>query len=225
MMKPRVLVVEDEPDLRSTMVSFLNLSDFVADGIGCLAEFDAWKNTHDCDLLLLDLGLPDGDGLEIARTLRAQGSCGIVIVTARGGLDDKLEGYQVGADHYLVKPVDMREVVVVLRAVHARLPTPEAAWELDPLGWKLKAPNGRETRLTRSELALLAPLARQQGQAVAREVLAEALGQRPDDYDPRRMEVLVRRLRKKVNEETGLTVPIDTVHGIGYAFTGKVQIL
>lgn len=224
MAKPRVLVVEDEPDLRATMVSFLNLSGFVADGIGSRSEFHAWRRTHECDLVLLDLGLPDGDGLSVARTLKAESECGVVIVTARGALDDRLEGYEIGADHYLVKPVDMREVVLVLRAVLGRLPPKKSVWSFDVTRWKLTAPNGREVRLTQSEVALIKPMAQNSGQVIARSVLIESLGFRPADYDPRRMEIMIRRLRKKVNEETGLDAPIDTAHGVGYAFTAAMNI-
>lgn len=223
--KPRVLVVEDEPDLRATMVSFLNLSGFVADGVGRRSEFEAWRQTHDCDLVLLDLGLPDGDGLSIARALKAETNCGIVIVTARAELDDRLEGYEVGADHYLLKPVDMREVVVVLRAVLGRMQPEEPVWSLDATGWKLTAPNGKSVRLTQSEVALIRPLAQTPGQVVTRAELIKSLGFRIAEYDPRRMEILVRRLRKKINDETGVAAPIDTAHGIGYAFTAELRVL
>jgi DNA-binding response OmpR family regulator len=223
--KPRVLVVEDEPDLRATMVSFLNLSGFVADGVGRNSEFEAWRQTHDCDLVLLDLGLPDGDGLSIARVLKAETNCGIVIVTARGELDERLEGYAVGADHYLLKPVDMREVVVVLRAVHGRMAPKEAVWLLDATGWRLTAPNGKDVRLTQSEVTVLKTLTQTPGELVPRGNLAVCLGFDAVDYDPRRMEIMIRRLRKKIIDETGLPVPIETVHGQGYAFAATVEFV
>lgn len=222
--KPKVLVVEDETDLRATIVSFLNLSGFIADGVGSHAECDAWFNTHDCDLIVLDLGLPDGTGLTIAQSLKAGRRCGIVIVTARGELDDRLRGYEVGADQYLVKPVDLRELAAVLRVLHERLPVLEPIWELNLLTWRMTAPNGRQARLTKSEVAALKPLMEVPGQVTLRGVLAESLGLRVADYDPRRMEILIRRLRKKIVVETGLSIPIETVHGLGYVFTALAQI-
>lgn len=222
-LKPRVVVIEDEPDLRSTMVSFLNLSGFVTDGVGSRAEFDAWMANHDCDLVVLDLGLPDADGITLAQSLREMGDYGIVVITARSGIDDRLEGYEVGADHYMVKPVDLREVVGVVRAVHARRPRIRDRWVLDPVAWTLTAPSGVAVRLTRSELEILKPLAETPGEAVPRAALAEALGFRSADYDPRRMEIMVRRLRRKVGEATGLSLPVETVHAVGYAFTAPIQ--
>lgn len=220
--KPRVLVVEDEPDLRATIVSFLNLSGFVADGVGKLAECDAWFQTHDCDLVVLDLGLPDGNGLSVVRTLRERERCGILILTARGELEDRLGGYQVGADQYLVKPVDMRELVAVLTVLNDRLPPRNLTWKLDALSWNLTAPSGRAIRLTQSEVVVLKALTQASGSLVSRAVLAEALGFQAVDYDPRRMEILIRRLRNKIKEQSGEDAPIGTVHGLGYAFTADV---
>jgi len=223
--KPRVIVVEDEPDLNATMVSFLNLSGFVADGVRSAAEFSAWQRTHDCELVVLDLGLPDCQGLSIAESLQARGRYGIVIVTARTQLDDRLRGYATGADHYMVKPIDMRELVAVLTAVHARLPPRQGEWTLDPRGWQLSAPNGHPVRLTQSELAILKALAERPGQALSRTAMAEVLGFQGAIYDPRRLEIMVRRLRKKIADATGVEAPIETAHGIGYAFAADVKTL
>ncbi len=222
--KPRVLVVEDEADLRATIVSFLNLSGFTADGAGGLAEFHAWLGSHDCDLMVIDLGLPDGSGLSLVEIARERARCGIVIVTARGELNDRLSGYALGADQYLVKPVDLRELVAILTAIHDRLPPREAPWTLDVLAWQLTPPNGRPVRLTQSEMAVLKSLAQTPGASVPRAALAESLGFPVVSYDPRRMEIMFRRLRKKIVEESGATAPIETVHGQGYAFTAAIQL-
>lgn len=222
--KPRVVVVEDEPDLNATMVSFLNLSGFVADGVRSAAELEAWLRTHDCDLAVLDLGLPDRSGLSLVEALRDGGRCGVVMVTARGQLDDKLKAYATGADHYLIKPVDLRELVAVLSTLRERLPPKALPWDLHALTWQITAPSGRSARLTKSELAVLTSLAASPGNSVPRAAIAEALGFHMADYDPRRMEIMIRRLRKKIAEETGLPAPIETVHGQGYAFTAAIRV-
>jgi DNA-binding response OmpR family regulator len=221
--EPRVIVVEDEPDLNATTVSFLNLSGFVADGVRSATELKAWLMTHECDLAVLDLGLPDCTGLSLIQTLRAGRQCAIVLVTARGQLDDRLTGYATGADHYLVKPVDLRELVAVLNTLRGRLAPPPAEWRLDPLGWQLTAPNGRPVRLTQSELAILKALMDHPGQPVTRLAIAEALDFRGINHDPRRLEILIRRLRKKISDETGIDAPIETAHGVGYAFTADIR--
>lgn len=222
--KPQVVVVEDDPDLNATMVSFLNLSGFAANGVRSGAELDAWLTSHDCQFAVVDLGLPDRSGLAIVEALLDKGRRGVVVVTARGQINNRLSGYAVGADSYLVKPVDMRELVAVLRAIQARLPVQQKNWELNPLGWQLVAPNGRTARLTQSELAVIKAMAASPGRAVSRAVMAEALGFRDADYDPRRLEILIRRLRRKIMDETGADAPIETAHGVGYAFTAGVRI-
>lgn len=221
--RPQVIVVEDDPDLNATIVSFLNLSGFAANGVRSGAELDAWLVSHDCQLAVVDLGLPDRSGLSIVEALHDKGRRGVVVVTARGQINNRLSGYAVGADSYLVKPVDMRELVAVLNAIQARLPTQQKNWELNPLGWQLTAPNGRSARLTQSELAVIKAMGACPGQAVPRAALAEALGFRGADYDPRRLEILIRRLRRKIAEEVGIDAPIETAHGVGYAFTAGIR--
>lgn len=217
-------MVEDEHELNATIVSYLNLSGFAASGVGSRSAADAWLGAHRCDLAVLDLGLPDGDGLDLARVLSDGDRCGVVLMTARGRLDDRLQGYQAGAVQYLVKPVDLRELVAVLGAVgRQRGQDAVAGWMLDALAWRLVAPGGRDVALTRSELAFLAALAERPGQAVGRAAIIERLGVPADSYDPRRMEIMVRRLRAKVDARTGGTLPVETVHAVGYAFTAPIR--
>lgn len=220
-----VLVVEDDGDLRATLAEYLGLSGFEVVQAGSLAEARALLASRSCALAVIDRGLPDGDGLELARTLRERGDTGIVVLSARSELQSRLEGYDEGVDHYLVKPVVLRELAAVLRAVHQRAAgAAPQRWQFDPLQWRLTAPNGREMRLTRAERALLIELTRTPGQMVSREVLRQALGY-PVDYDPRRMEILVRRLRNKITAESGLDHPIETVHARGFAFAAPVSVV
>lgn len=232
-----VLVVEDEVDLRDAMVSYLNLEGFHADGVGSVAALKAWFNTHDCQIVLLDLGLPDGDGLDVLQALRRvcvrkssmRGGLGIIVVTARGQVENRITGLTLGADAYLVKPVDFRELVAVTRSVADRIAsTKTIAWQFNSVSWTLQAPNGTPPlRLTRSESAVVSALMSLPGQVVSRDKLIVALGGNPLIYDPRRMEILIRRLRKKAESAFGLLLPVETVHSVGYAFTAlaKVQTL
>lgn len=222
---PRVLVVEDEPDLCGAIVSFLNLSGFIADGVQSLFEFTAWIRTHDCDLVVLDRKLQDGEGLSIAKDIRAGGRRGLVILTGRGTIDDRLQGYAHGADHYLIKPVDLPELAAILNSIYLRLPANPQRWELDTVHWRLMAPNNAAINLTRSELIVLQCLAISPGESVARQEIIQALGFRPSEYDPKRMEVLMRRLRKKIESTTQHAPPIETVHAFGYAFTADLRVL
>jgi DNA-binding response OmpR family regulator len=229
---PRVLVIEDDIDLREPMVTFLNRDGIVADGVGGGAAFSAWAQTHDCDLFVVDLGLPDADGLDLVRDIvdRCGGSAGIIVLTARSAIEDKIEGYEAGIDCYLVKPVDLRELARQIRAVHRRLPgaavTPSVpaeapSWRLDPVGWTLTPPHGSVITLTAAETAFLRALAESPGKPVGRTVLIAAMGFDPRSYDLRRMEILVRRLRKKVMQQAGIALPLETVHALGFALVER----
>jgi len=148
----------------------------------------------------------------------------LVIITGRGSIDDRLLGYAEGADHYLVKPVDLPELAAVLSSVHARLPARQQYWGLDTVQWRLTAPNDAVVSLTRSEVIVLQCLAACPGEGVARPEIIQALGFRPSEYDPKRMEVLMRRLRQKIETITSHASPIETVHAFGYAFTADIRV-
>lgn len=222
----RLLVVEDEPDLCEAMVSFLALHGLDATGVGTLGAANDWLQSHPVDIVVLDVGLPDMNGIDWLRQRAPKAAMGIVIVTANGQLPDRLRGLDAGADAYLVKPVEFEELLAVTRNLARRLgvgqPAPPSRWQLDSVGWVLHSPQGQAVRLTRSEAVVVELLAAQPGRAVARAELAQALGHLPQLYDPRRLEILMRRLRRKVEEQTGQPLPLETVHGLGYAFAGPI---
>ena len=223
--KARILVVEDEVDLREATVAYLQLEGMTAVGVGTLQAAKHLLALQSFDLLVLDLGLPDGDArvwLEQNTDLRDKG---IIVTTARGERTDRIMGVQAGADCYLVKPVDLDELVGLARNLLQRLHADRPrGWSLDGLKWTLRSPEARSLKLTHSELVLLLTLARRAGGSVSRDELAIAFGHDPVVYDPRRLEVLVRRLRNKVTEAQGYPLPLETVHGQGYAFTAPIAI-
>ncbi len=223
----RVLVVEDEPDLREAIASYLNLEPGIrADGVGSLAAAQQWMAQHDFDILVLDLGLPDGDGLAWLETRTGLSGKGLIITTARGEGPQRVMGVRAGADVYLVKPVLPEELVALVHNLARRLPPAQArVWRLDPTAWSIMAPDGVTIKLTHSEHALLLGLASKPGLAVEREELVRCLGHDSRYYDARRMEILVRRLRTKARSALGYPLPLETVHGVGYAFTGPIERL
>jgi DNA-binding response OmpR family regulator len=220
-----VLIIEDETDLQQAMVDYLRLDGFVAEGVGELKAADQWLATHDCDVLLLDLGLPDGDGL--AWLLRHPGlrSKGIIITTARAQSADRVVGAKGGADVYLVKPLQLEELSAVLGNLGRRIrPAPAAqAWVLDATRWVLRSPQGLSVKLTLGETRLLGAISGSPGAVVARDRLIERLGENPLSYDPRRLEILVRRLRNKAKTRLCCDLPLETVYGEGYAFTAPIR--
>lgn len=225
----RIGLIEDNLDYRTEVAFHLRRAGFEialeSDGVG----IDAQLADCPCDLLVLDLGLPVEDGLLIARRLRRQQPwLGIVMLTARGSLDDRLSGFEEGADAYLVKPVDMRELVGTLHSVQRRLTAaapPSEAWSLDPNTLSISSPSGELIAVTATEMDLLKRLAEASPEPVSRETLAAALGHPEPDFDYRRLEVAFSRLRKKIETVTAGESPIRAARGRGYVFAALIRIV
>lgn len=222
----RVLVIEDEPDLQCALVDYLNIEGLQAQGVGALLEAQAWLATHEADVLLLDLGLPDGDGMQWLKSRNDLTDKGVIITTARSDALSRVSGIRAGADVYLVKPVLPEEIVLLVHNLVRRLrgQTP-SAWSLDSTGWRLLTPDGCTLKLTHSEHAVLQRLAQSSGHAVSREDLAASLGHNTEHYDYRRLEILIRRLRNKARDSLDVQLPLETAHRQGYAFTATIQIV
>lgn len=224
----RVGLIEDNLDYRAEVAFHLRRNGFEialeSDGTG----LDLQRLGTLCDLLVLDLGLPLEDGFVIARRVRTQHpALGIVMLTARGGLDDRLTGLKDGADAYLVKPVDMRELVATLQAVQRRLGTVEpnvaVNWTLVPAMLSLRSPVGEVISLTAMELTLLTCLAAAAPQPVGREALAAAMGFTNPDFDTRRLEVAFSRLRSKIEALAPSSEPvIRALRHRGYLFAAPI---
>lgn len=220
----RVLVVEDETPLREAMVTFLNMDGIDAQGVGTLHAATLWRATHTMDLMVLDLGLPDGDALEWLESHPVD-NAGLVICSARGHPQERIAGMQSGADAYLVKPVQLEELSLLVQKLLKRLRSPsDKAWTLDKIHWTLSAPSGRTLKLTHSEALVIHMLAQSPGAAVPKDDIVLALGHQPATYDMRRMEILIRRLRNKAREQLGIELPLETAHRLGYAFTAPVEM-
>jgi DNA-binding response OmpR family regulator len=217
----RLLVVEDEPELLVLMSRALERGGFAVDGAADLARADQHLCLASYDTLILDLNLPDGDGLTLLRRLRARGSrLPILVLTARDALEDRVIGLDAGADDYLVKPFHTVELIARIRALLRR---PDAV-----LGVTLKLGNvtldtttrqasvaGADVSLSVREMALLEQLMRRQGHVVPREMLEAGLYSFDSEIGSNAMEVLVHRLRRKLADSSA-NVCVHTVRGVGY---------
>lgn len=223
----RILIVEDETDFREGLCDLLNLEGFQALGIGSVASYRAWRTSNSCDLLILDRNLPDGNGLEILKVHRRTENTPAILLTGAGQIEDRIEGMNADADYYLVKPVVIEELIAILRRFERKLDEvgQADAWLLDPVRWHLTTPGGIKIALTKNEMAIIACFIEKAGMTVSRGDVIEALGGDPRTYDPRRLEIAIRRLRKKMEEGTTETFPLTTVYGEGYTFNSPISSL
>lgn len=233
--KPRIAVVEDEFDLRDNIVRFFGARGYPCWGAESAEAFYREMTVRSADVVVLDLGLPGEDGLKVAEHLAATHQFGIVIVSARGTLDERLTGLGVGADAYLVKPVDLREIAASVDAVWRRfgekriIPPPTSNkvaphWQLNRTHWTLSTPAGNTLPLTPSEYRFIRCLVDSAGEPITKEHLAIALGHAPENYDYHRIESLVSRLRKKAQTVIGCELPIKALQSYGFVFSDTCEI-
>lgn len=225
---PRVLACEDDPVFAGLLAFSFRKFGLPLTLVGDGAALDTALASNDPDILLLDLGLPGEDGLSIARRIRRRHPrLGIVMITGRGQVRDRLQGFQEGADLYFVKPVDMRELEAAIRSLHRRLVPPEpvaGGWSLVAHRSALRSPGGAEVPLTHNEHLFLTRLLQQHGEPVERDELMRALGYAPDPQGAHRLETLVSRLRHKVRAKAPEeALPIRARHGCGYAFLSGIS--
>jgi DNA-binding response OmpR family regulator len=230
--KTRVILVEDDQDLRESLVEYLNLADHLVEGVGSGLEFYRNLALHTYDIAVVDLGLPDQDGFVLIEYARKNSEMGLIILTARDTVDDRVNGYGAGADIYLLKPVDGRELAAAIASLATRRressvgpdSSPAACWQLDLGAWTLAAPTGETTTLTGKEMQFMAQLAECPGQPAPRENLLLCLYASREEAAGRALESLVRRLRAKITEATGVASPIKTSHTVGYVFAADLLV-
>jgi DNA-binding response OmpR family regulator len=210
----RILLVEDEDSIAEPLVAGLRREGFdverAATGRDALSAAAA-------DLVLLDLRLPDVDGLDVCRALRERGDTPIIVVTARGEESDRVVGLELGADDYVVKPFGLRELIARIRAVTRRTTRiPQAPLRVGTLAVDERARraslDGRELELTPKEFDVLAALARDPGAAISRRRLLEEVWETTWYGSAKTVDVHVAALRKKLGEPA----LIETVRGVGF---------
>lgn len=221
-----ILVVEDDPRLRERLARYLAGEGFRVTSAVDAAEARATLRVIDPDLMVLDVMMPGESGLELVQSLRLDQhhDLPILLLTARGAPEDRIAGFEAGADDYLGKPFEPRELVLRIRALLRRAPPPTAievqtgpmrmgAAEFDPDRGELRDASG-PIRLTGGESALLTALARKPNEVLSREEIAEALGM--DDSGERAIDVQVVRLRRKIEADPREPRFLHTVRGRGY---------
>lgn len=228
--KGKIILVEDDDNLRESLSEYLQMAGYDLHPVACAREFYRELTLSRFAVAILDIGLPDEDGFSLARYIRdTDGSCRIIMLSARSEVQDRINGYQSGADTYLIKPVDARELMAAINSLLQRpddtvgvvdhSPAPPApSWHFDHQRWALQNPDGVSIPLTGREVALMSLLAARPGQAVDRSELQRHLYNRDDEHAARALESTIRRFRQKITAHTNAPAPIKTFHGVGYAF-------
>jgi len=238
-----ILVVDDDPQIRSILNRYLSRHEFDVREAGSGQEMRAELERIIPAVILLDIGLPDTDGLSLLRELRDSAEVGIIIISGMAEQVDRVVGLELGADDFVAKPIDHRELLARIRSVRRRIHATQTSaahadsdyqagregllrfegWELDTLARSLRAPDGTPIDLTTMEFDTLQALATSPGIVLNREQLLQAVARR--DWGPfdRAVDALVVKLRRKLGEDPRSPQIIKTVRGVGYVFSAKID--
>ena len=229
-----ILVVDDDPKVRALLRRCLEGEGFAVSEAKSGKEMQACLDRTPVSLITLDLGLGSENGLDLARDVRRARNVPIIMLTGRGDAIDRIVGLEVGADDYLAKPFELRELVARIRAVLRRsTATPESArpgqryafkgWVLDAGSRSLTDHDGKEHELTTGEFNLLEAFVKRPLRALSRDEIMDLL--KGQDWSPmdRSIDNLVARVRKKIEADPDRPTLIKTVRGVGYTFTAAVE--
>lgn len=231
-----ILVVDDDERLRRTMSQYLRTEGFEVYESGTGEQMRECLASRPVDLVILDLMLPDDNGLNLAREVRTRSDVAIIMLTGKVDTVDKIVGLEIGADDYVTKPFDHRELLARIRTVLRRAPKARRqtskvpvssvrfeGWSLDLVTQELVSPAGKVVHLTSHQYQLLASLVTHADRPLSRTEISNMLAGR--DWSPlnRSIDVLVAKLRKKLEHDPKSPKFIKTVRGIGYRFAARVD--
>ncbi|WP_309500869.1 MULTISPECIES: response regulator transcription factor [Bradyrhizobium] len=224
--RQQLMVLEDDPVTGQMIAAYFSEHAFDVTVVDSCKRCRELLRNRAPDLLFVDIQLPDGDGIELAQEIRAASQVGIIFVTRRNSDADRIRGLEAAGDHYVTKPIDLRDLLARSRSLLRRRtsdgPAPAAAstirfrdWTIDLVRRELTAPEDMQINLTRGEFDLLAALVDARGRALTREYLIEVISNRHAEVDIRTVDALVARLRRKLISRSERPV-IATVTGVGY---------
>jgi two-component system torCAD operon response regulator TorR len=228
-----ILVVEDEPITREQLVSYFEEEGFRVTSTGSGDEVLPLVTDSDVILVLLDIKLPGKDGLTLTREIRQESDIGVILVTSKQEQIDRILGLESGADDYVTKPFDPRELLSrarnLIRRVHIQQKQRKKnhirtfdGWRLDLNKRELTSPEGEQETLSAGEYQLLLAFMERAGEVMNRDALMNRIRNREWFPDDRYIDVLVGQLRKKLGERAANAKIIATIHGTGYLFTPEV---
>ncbi len=226
-----IFIVDDEQDIRAILSDTLREYRFNAVGLASASACLEALERQSPAVILLDLGLPDMDGMDLINRIRQRMAAPIIVLSARAHASDRIMGLEIGADDYVVKPFDPREVVARVRSLLRRSDLQDspknapqvaqfAGWTFSPGSYRLLSPTGEETFLSTGEASLLEALLRAPQRVLSRDYLMEHACR--DDTLDRAIDVRISRIRKRLSGEDGQPI-IRTVYGSGYMLSAPVR--
>ncbi|CAM5489687.1 two-component system torCAD operon response regulator TorR [Aquamicrobium terrae] len=240
-LRARILIVEDEPDLREAVAEYLGANGYDVSAAENAAMARPLLETQSFHLAILDIAMPGEDGLSLGRWLRGRMQTGIIYATAAGTALDRIVGLELGADDYVVKPYELRELLARTRSVLRRVPPPAAAmppgaadagagtgrrtlrfggFSADLDGRIVSGPDGAAVEMTKSEFDVLEVFLTRANRLLTRAAISEAIGAAADaDDSSRAVDIRVMRLRKKIEADPANPKFLRTVRGEGYIFS------
>ncbi len=232
MTKPLVTILDDEPQIRLMLADALEDAGFRTASFGRATEFEAALAKISPDICLVDLGLPDKDGLTLVHRLALERGAAIIIISGRSQVQDRITGLELGADDYIIKPFDPAEVVARARALLRRgKAEPDqkasvakfAGWTADFDQFLLRAEDDDVVPLSQAEGEVLKLFLNAPNRLITRDYMQETLGGMAGESFDRAMDVRVSRLRTKLREDPKNPRLIKTIYGAGYIFLGAVD--
>ncbi|MGP9827284.1 response regulator transcription factor [Ectopseudomonas khazarica] len=226
MQQLRVLIVDDEAHFRAPIRAVLESAGMEVMEAGTATQMDAIMSRFEVDMLLLDVNLPGEGGLQIACRLKQTRRIEIIMMSALGDVEHRVNGLSSGADYYLPKPVDIRELLAVMQrcrrysSVEKTVPTP---WQFQATKWLLITPDGVEHQLSKSERDILDRLISLAGKPVTRQQLYAAMGVPNYPPESRSLDIHITRIRRRFTTAT-YAIPIKTVRNVGYLFFETVRV-
>ena len=238
-MSDLILVVDDEEDMRDIVRTLLEINGFDVIEAASAEEMFNKIDTHDVSLIILDIGLPESDGLTAMKKARLKNDIPIVLLTGKGDVIDKVLGLELGADDYITKPFHSHELIARIKSVLRRTsptPEPEKSTEEKPTviqfsGWKLNVssqrlvdPAGQEVVITSHEFFILQTLIKAAGRTLSREQLLDSVSSGRREYLPfdRSLDVMIPKIRKKLGDDPKKPEFIKTIRQTGYMFIATV---
>jgi len=234
----RVLVLDGDETYREALCLHLAESGMEAHGIGSGAELDTVLQHARYDVVICSVELEDETGFSIAARLRLMSDVGVILMTTDEKPAGRVLALSMGADHYVAKARDLREVEALVRSLYRRLTRSTAArvpatglaaatasWVFDRMRWTLATPDGRAVTLSLAEHLVLGCLLERSGEVVPRERLLAALDRRDVRAYSRNIDMIVSRLRHKVGQASPQRLPVQAARGLGYVFTGPVVVI